>query len=178
MINDVTVLLATRALKNHHITKLSTWPGVSFSADSDEGKVLIGMYFSLPPFFFSSLLTSLPLSFVLAFPKKSHSKSLIHEQPGSPTGATIAHLLIAHKAHLGIKRIARITLVTNESRRARFGEHPVPDMHIFYEIEDVRGDDDGDALLDMLDIQDLETRMGEDDIERRKGGVVIRVHYL
>lgn len=54
----------------------------------------------------------------------------------------------------------------------------MPDMHIFYEIEDVRGDDDGDALLDMLDIQDLETRMGEDDIERRKGGVVIRVHYL
>lgn len=57
---------------------------------------------------------------------------------GSPIGATIAHMLIGHKAELGIKHITKINVITNAPKRVGFGESPVPDIHIFFEIEDVR----------------------------------------
>jgi hypothetical protein len=42
VINDNTVLLTSRAFKNKGIDKLTVWPGLSFSADTDEGRALIG----------------------------------------------------------------------------------------------------------------------------------------
>jgi hypothetical protein len=47
VINDNTVLLASRAFKNKGVDKLSVWPGLSFSADTEEGKALIGNMFRL-----------------------------------------------------------------------------------------------------------------------------------
>lgn len=42
VVNSETSLLAARALKNKEVTKLTPWPGVEFSIDSDAGKALIG----------------------------------------------------------------------------------------------------------------------------------------
>lgn len=98
VVNDATVLLVSRALRNNKVQGLAPWPGTSFSAGSEEGKALIG----------------------------------------SPIGATIAHMLLAHKAELGIKHISRVTIVTNEGKeRPRFRERPRKDLHIFFGIEDV-----------------------------------------
>jgi hypothetical protein len=93
IINDATVLLVARAFKNAKVDKLTPWLGASFDATSDEGKALIG---------------------------KRHEKiKVLRYIPnpliGSPVGATIAHLLIGHKAELGIKRISKVIIVTNEA---------------------------------------------------------------
>lgn len=42
VVNDATVLLIARAFKNKGVKDLAPWPGASFSADTDEGKALIG----------------------------------------------------------------------------------------------------------------------------------------
>lgn len=58
---------------------------------------------------------------------------------GSPLGATAAHLLVGHKAELGIKWISRVEVFTNDKRPngivPKFKE-----MHIFFHVEDVPGD--------------------------------------
>jgi hypothetical protein len=60
---------------------------------------------------------------------------------GSPIGATVAHLLIGHKAELGIKHISRVVVVTNEvPKKPKFGERPRNDLHMFFEIVDVPAD--------------------------------------
>jgi hypothetical protein len=42
IVNDDTVLLVARALRNSNQEKLTPWPGAVFDAVSDEGKALIG----------------------------------------------------------------------------------------------------------------------------------------
>lgn len=42
VVNDDTVLLAARALKEAKKEKLTAWPGDSFEATTDAGKALIG----------------------------------------------------------------------------------------------------------------------------------------
>jgi hypothetical protein len=42
VLNEITVPLVVRALKSVNKDRLSTWPGDTFDADSDEGKALIG----------------------------------------------------------------------------------------------------------------------------------------
>lgn len=42
IVNDETVLLISRAFKNTNVDDLSPWPGTTFSAESAEGKALIG----------------------------------------------------------------------------------------------------------------------------------------
>lgn len=42
VINERTVLLVSRALRNVHVNTLKLWPGTSFSAETEEGKALIG----------------------------------------------------------------------------------------------------------------------------------------
>jgi hypothetical protein len=49
-------------------------------------------------------------------------------------------VLVGHKAELGIKHVTKVTIVTNEPVRSRFGERPQTDMHIFFTIEDVPAD--------------------------------------
>ncbi|KAF2856423.1 hypothetical protein T440DRAFT_439477 [Plenodomus tracheiphilus IPT5] len=57
---------------------------------------------------------------------------------GSPIGATIAHLLLSHKAELGIKHVTRVTAVTNERKRnPSSGEQSHSELHLFFTIEDV-----------------------------------------
>ncbi|KAH9865863.1 hypothetical protein J1614_009450 [Plenodomus biglobosus] len=62
--------------------------------------------------------------------KSEEGKALI----GSPIGATIAHMLISHKAGLGIKHITKVTVVTKEY------VHSPLTMHLFFTIEDVPAD--------------------------------------
>ncbi|KAI8936195.1 hypothetical protein NX059_006626 [Plenodomus lindquistii] len=60
----------------------------------------------------------------------------------SPIGATIAHMLLSHKAELGIKQVVKVTVLTDEKKkRPGFGESPVSDMHVFFEIQDVPAND-------------------------------------
>jgi hypothetical protein len=54
--------------------------------------------------------------------------------PGSPIGATIAHMLLGHKAELGIKHISKVNAVTSDPP----GDGN--DMHLFFLIEDVPAD--------------------------------------
>ncbi|KAI4638163.1 hypothetical protein J4E93_010319 [Alternaria ventricosa] len=59
--------------------------------------------------------------------------------PASPIGATAAYFLATHKADLGIKRISKVTVVTNvkspsSNRRLDYN------MHLFFAIEDVPQD--------------------------------------
>ncbi|KAH7388645.1 hypothetical protein BKA66DRAFT_511037 [Pyrenochaeta sp. MPI-SDFR-AT-0127] len=101
VVNDATSLLAARAFRNNKIKELSKWPGAAFTADTDEGKALIG----------------------------------------SPIGASIAHMLIQHKAELGIKHITKVTVITNDvPPETRFKVTPRPYLHIFFHIEDVPAD--------------------------------------
>ncbi|KAL6708410.1 hypothetical protein ACN47E_002673 [Coniothyrium glycines] len=140
VINDETMLLATRAMKNKQVSKLSEWPGVSFSAEEDEGKALIG----------------------------------------SPLGATIAHMLVAHKAELGIKHITKITIVTDTPKKARFGEKWIADMHIFFEIADMPADripkDEPDEKLSPRVVGGLE---GSRTLRiHSRGRHILRVHKM
>lgn len=60
---------------------------------------------------------------------------------GSPIGATIAHVLIAHKAELGIKYISGVAVVTNEPEaKPVWGEKPRRDLQLFFVIQDVPAD--------------------------------------
>lgn len=43
VVNDDTVLLVTRAMRNRGKTALEPWPGVEFAYGTDEFKALIGM---------------------------------------------------------------------------------------------------------------------------------------
>jgi hypothetical protein len=58
---------------------------------------------------------------------------------GSPIGATIAHLLKGHKAELGIKHIAKVTICTGDVRPG-FPPPKHTDLHVFFHIEDVPPD--------------------------------------
>jgi hypothetical protein len=61
---------------------------------------------------------------------------------GSSIGATIAHLLIGHKAELGVKHIRSVFVVTNEPpKKPKFGERPRNDLHMFFQIVDVPADE-------------------------------------
>lgn len=76
-------------------------------------------------------------------------------------------MLIAHKAELGIKRISKVTVVTNDAnQKVGFGERYRRDPHIFFSIEDVpmdeikgQGESDaqslkrGSALNDEMGVQ-------------------------
>jgi hypothetical protein len=58
---------------------------------------------------------------------------------GSPIGRTMAHLIVGHKAELGVKRIHKIMLSTNDP----MGSGKMPnhrDLHMFFHIEDVPQD--------------------------------------
>ncbi|CAE7012111.1 hypothetical protein P3342_003555 [Pyrenophora teres f. teres] len=62
---------------------------------------------------------------------------------GSPIGATAAHMLVAHKADLGVKWITKVNIVKNNPsprKNRRIGA----DMHMFFTIEDVPQDDISD----------------------------------
>lgn len=59
---------------------------------------------------------------------------------GSPLGATAAHLLLGHKAELGVKWIKRVEVFTNDKRM----DGIVPkhkEMHLFFHVEDVPEDE-------------------------------------
>ncbi|KAI4912818.1 hypothetical protein J4E90_006224 [Alternaria incomplexa] len=58
----------------------------------------------------------------------------------SPIGATAAYFLATHKAELGIKRISKVTVVTNEKSPSR-NRRLMFDMHIYFAVEDVPPDD-------------------------------------
>jgi hypothetical protein len=61
---------------------------------------------------------------------------------GSPIGATIGHLLIGHKAELGVKHISSVIVVTNEApKKPKFEEEPHNDLHMFFQIVDVPADE-------------------------------------
>lgn len=59
---------------------------------------------------------------------------------GSPIGGTIAHMLIRHKAELGIKHITKVTVVMRDYPKGGFGSKYKPDVHLFFHIEDVPND--------------------------------------
>lgn len=113
VINERTVLLVSRALRNVHVNTLKLWPGTSFSAETEEGKALIG----------------------------------------SPIGATIAHMLLSHKAELGIKHITKVTICT--------GDNPFKEMHIFFTIADVK--DDKGSRVERRDSQHQEKDVSSDE---------------
>lgn len=48
VVNEDTVLLVTRAMKNRGKTELEAWPGVEFTFGIDEFKALVGMYRVFP----------------------------------------------------------------------------------------------------------------------------------
>ncbi|OAL50382.1 hypothetical protein IQ07DRAFT_509705 [Pyrenochaeta sp. DS3sAY3a] len=56
----------------------------------------------------------------------------------SPIGATIAHLLIQHKADLGLKHITEVIVVTRDPRHLNYWEKP--ELNLFFIIEDVPAD--------------------------------------
>ncbi|KAI4940565.1 hypothetical protein J4E86_010765 [Alternaria arbusti] len=58
----------------------------------------------------------------------------------SPIGATAAYFLATHKAELGIKRISKVTVVTNQPSPSKKRRLPF-DMHIFFAVEDVPQDE-------------------------------------
>ena len=49
-------------------------------------------------------------------------------------------MLVGHKAELGIKHIIKVTIVTNEAKRASLGGTIPLHMHMFFTIEDVPAD--------------------------------------
>jgi len=59
VVNDATVLLVSRAFKNDNVEDLAPWPGTSFSAESAEGKALIGEWFVHSPLSLSMQLHTL-----------------------------------------------------------------------------------------------------------------------
>ncbi|KAF1920655.1 hypothetical protein BDU57DRAFT_435627 [Ampelomyces quisqualis] len=77
---------------------------------------------------------------------------------GSPIGSTIAHMLIGHKAELGIKWIRKVEVFTNDARP----DGIVPkymEIHMFFHIEDVPAEE----LVDP-----------ESEKEDKEGGMVER----
>jgi hypothetical protein len=120
VVNDDTVKLVSRALKNSEMDDLSEWPGKTFEMDSEEWAALLG----------KAKTKLLPNSHAL--------EGLETDVPGSPIGASIAALLFQHKAELGLKQVTRVTVVydsnpemTRDRRRFR------PWLHMVFHIDDV-----------------------------------------
>jgi hypothetical protein len=119
VVNDDTVKLVARALKNNKLDDLSEWPGVTFETDSEEWAALVGK-FSQHHLFSPGNLEANTLS-------------------GSPIGASIAALLSQHKAELGLKYVPKVTVVYDANpEKTRDRKRFRPWLHMVFYIEDVR----------------------------------------
>lgn len=77
VINDDTVLLATRALRNKGKSKLEKWPGVEFERGTEEHLALIGTYAFLPSLSLSWILCVLDVGSRLR-PRSTAAISKLH----------------------------------------------------------------------------------------------------
>ncbi|KAB2101342.1 hypothetical protein AG0111_0g10424 [Alternaria gaisen] len=90
---------------------------------------------------------------------------------GSPIGATAGHLLAAHKAELGIKRITKVTVIKNEKspfKNRRLSD----DLHVFFSIGDVSP---AEVTRPDEPVGVMDSRIAS---VRKRGKNVIRVHTV
>lgn len=87
---------------------------------------------------------------------------------GSPIGATAAHLLIRHKAELGVKWIKKVTVFTDDAPPDRKApKHK--DMHMFFHIEDIPIEEITDPEKDKnKNEEDNEHQASGEDLRKRQ----------
>ncbi|KAH7080614.1 hypothetical protein BKA63DRAFT_563290 [Paraphoma chrysanthemicola] len=103
---------------------------------------------------------------------------------GSPISASIVHMLVGHKAELGIKHITKVTVVTQDPLPSRI-EPKFKEMHLFFHIEDVPADKipedkpgeekSGDKDV-MMGLTSRVRRIVRSLDRRSEGDNVVRVH--
>ncbi|KAH6860763.1 hypothetical protein BKA58DRAFT_323113 [Alternaria rosae] len=97
---------------------------------------------------------------------------------GSPIGATAAHLLVAHKAELGIKRIANVVVVTDTIKPYK-SKRPNDSLHMFFTMEDVPPDDVTKPGGDAAAVKRETARIGSMVISVRDNGKnMVRMHTM
>ena len=86
-------------------------------------------------------------------------------------------MLAAHKAELGIKRITKANVVTNEKSPFK-GRHNNFDMHILFSIEDVPSDEvtkPGEQATAKREVGRVDTKILS---VRNRGKNVVRLHTM